>query len=270
MTVEPAQAGRNVGRLSAYEMSGFLLGPVIASVITALFNMQATFIILSLLLIAMAPLVIKADIPGAANPELQGIYLRLLKKKPMQSSLATGVAFYITVGVFEAIWAVFLADKGASQMFIGLTMSLFALPMVFISPWAGALAHTHGPLNITIVTLSIATICMICYGLLDSIYLLCIPMAIHAIADSFTMPANQLAVGIASGEDALATGQGLFGAVGMAVAAISAVGGGVFYEAFGATFLWQISALVIFLCLVFAWTKGADLRRSASLEAGGL
>ena len=95
-------------------------------------------------------------------------------------------------------------------------------------------------------------------------------MAIHAIADSFTMPANQLAVGIASGEDALATGQGLFGAVGMAVAAISAVGGGVFYEAFGATFLWQISALVIFLCLVFAWTKGADLRRSASLEAGGL
>ncbi len=270
MTVEPAQAGRNVGRLSAYEMSGFLLGPVIASVITALFNMQATFIILSLLLIAMAPLVIKADIPGAANPELQGIYLRLLKKKLMQSSLATGVAFYITVGVFEAIWAVFLADKGASQMFIGLTMSLFALPMVFISPWAGALAHTHGPLNITIVTLSIATICMICYGLLDSIYLLCIPMAIHAIADSFTMPANQLAVGIASGEDALATGQGLFGAVGMAVAAISAVGGGVFYEAFGATFLWQISALVIFLCLVFAWTKGADLRRSASLEAGGL
>ncbi len=94
-------------------------------------------------------------------------------------------------------------------------------------------------------------------------------MAIHAIADSFTMPANQLAVGIASGEDALATGQGLFGAVGMAVAAVSAVGGGIFYEAFGATFLWQVSALIMFLCLVFAWLKGGDLKRSPGMETGG-
>ena len=94
-------------------------------------------------------------------------------------------------------------------------------------------------------------------------------MAIHAIADSFTMPANQLAVGIASGEDALATGQGLFGAVGMAVAAVSAVGGGIFYEAFGATFLWQVSALIMFLFLVFAWLKGGDLKRSPGMETGG-
>lgn len=265
MTINPEEVGRNMGRLSAYEMGGFLLGPIIASMLTAWLSMQLTFVVLTGLLVGMVPLVLKEDIPGAVNPDLAGIHLRLLSRPAMQSGLATGVAFYITVGVFEAIWAVFLSDLGASQMFIGLTMSFFVLPMIFIAPWAGALAHAHGPINITTISVGIAACCMLCYGVMDSIVLLCIPMAIHSIVDAFTMPANQLAVGMASGEDALATGQGLFGAVGMAVAAIAAVGGGIFYEYYGATMLWFASAFMMAGCLVYAWWRGAELRQPVTI-----
>jgi predicted MFS family arabinose efflux permease len=178
----------------------------------------------------------------------------------MQSCIAMGIAFWITMGVFEAIWAVFLSDLGASQIFIGLTMSLFGIPMIFIAPRAGSLAQHKGPLRIAVVSIGVAIACMVLYGLFDSLWLLCVPLAIHAIADAYTMPASQLAVGQASGEGAFAAGQGLFGATGMAVAAVTAVAGGALYQQLGASGLWWISALVMVICMAFAWWRGAELR----------
>jgi MFS family permease len=130
----------------------------------------------------------------------------------MQSCIAMGIAFWVTIGVFEAIWAVFLSDLGASQIFIGLTMSLFGIPMIFISPRAGSLAQHKGPLKVAMVSISGAIVCMVLYGLFDSLWWLCVPLGIHAIVDAFTMPASQLAVAQASGEGSLAAGQGCSGA----------------------------------------------------------
>ena len=184
----------------------------------------------------------------------------------MQSCLALGIAFWITIGVFEAIWAIFLSDLGASQIFIGLTMSLFCLPMIVISPFAGAYAQRNSTLIIAVASIGTATLCMMLYGVMNSIWLLCIPLAIHAIADSFTMPASQLAVAQASGENAVATGQGLFGAMGMAVGALTAVAGGMLYQEFGATGLWWISAAAMCACLLFAWWRGTELRQPFLLQ----
>jgi predicted MFS family arabinose efflux permease len=101
---------------------------------------------------------------------------------------------------------------------------------------------------------------MVLYGLFESLLLLCLPLAIHSIADAYTMPASQLAVGQASGEGALAAGQGLFGATGMAVAAVTAVGGGALYQTLGAAGLWWIAALAMVVCMIFSWWRGAELR----------
>ncbi|MDP6469919.1 MAG: MFS transporter [Pseudomonadales bacterium] len=266
LIIDPGEVGKNMGLLSSYEMAGFLLGPVAASVVATWSSMYVTFIILSLMLLAMIPIVVRADIPGSEDAELDGIHLELLASPAMRSCLSCGIAFYITVGVFEAIWAVFLADLGASQLFIGLTMSLFAVPMLVVAPRAGTLAQRRGPLNVTIFSIGTAALCMLTYGFLESIILLCIPLAIHSAADAFTMPANQLAVGMASGKRALATGQGLFGAVGMAVSAVAAIGGGMLYEQFGASGLWLFSALLMFVCLIYAWFTGSELRQAVAFD----
>ncbi len=181
----------------------------------------------------------------------------------MQACLALGVAFWITIGVFEAVWAIFLADLGASQMFIGLTMSLFGIPMIFIAPRAGSLAQHRGPLRVASVSMAAATVCMVSYGFLNSPWLLCVPLAVHAIADAYTMPASQFAVGQASGEGALAAGQGLFGATGMAVGAVTAVGGGALYQSLGATGLWWGSAAAMVVCMLITWWRGSELRKAA-------
>lgn len=267
LTNDPARAGEAVGRLAAFDMAGFLMGPVMASFVYAWAGLRAPFIVLALMLLAFIPLAWRADVPGAQSVQSGGVLRRLIRIPEMQASLAMGVALYITVGVFEAIWAVFLADRGASQMFIGLSMSAFALPMIFVAPWAGQLSQRRGSMLIAMYSMGIAIVCMLIYGFVDSIWLLCIPLAIHATADAFTMPANQMSVGRASPEDAIAAGQGLYGALGLAVAAIAAIASGALYQSLGALGLWWISAFVMALCLAFAWIRGAELRAPAVAQA---
>ena len=257
----PANAGYALGVLAAYETAGFLIGPVIAAFVNTWFGLSETFVLLTILLIIVFPLVVGVHVPAAKTPPGKAILLELIKLPAMQSCLAMGAAFWITMGVFEVIWAIFLSDLGATQIFIGLSMSLFGLPMVFISPRAGSLAQHRGPLRVAILSIGVAILCMFSYGFIDNIWVICIPLCIHAIADAFTMPATQFAVARASGEDAIASGQGLFGAIGMLIAAVTASAGGWLYDLSGASGLWWISASAMIVLLLIAWWRGGDLRQ---------
>ncbi len=257
----PANAGYALGVLAAYETAGFLIGPVIAAFVNTWFGLSETFVLLTILLIIVFPLVVGVHVPAAKTPPGKAILLELIKLPAMQSCLAMGAAFWITMGVFEVIWAIFLSDLGATQIFIGLSMSLFGLPMVFISPRAGSLAQRRGPLRVAILSIGVAILCMFSYGFIDNIWVICIPLCIHAIADAFTMPATQFAVARASGEDAIASGQGLFGAIGMLIAAVTASAGGWLYDLSGASGLWWISASAMIVLLLIAWWRGGDLRQ---------
>jgi MFS family permease len=257
----PANAGYALGVLAAYETAGFLIGPVIAAFINTWFGLSETFVLLTILLVIVFPLVVGVRVPAAKTPPGKAILLELIKLPAMQSCLAMGAAFWITMGVFEVIWAIFLSDLGATQIFIGLSMSLFGLPMVFISPRAGSLAQRRGPLRVAILSIGVAILCMFSYGFIDNIWVICIPLCIHAIADAFTMPATQFAVARASGEDAIASGQGLFGAIGMLIAAVTASAGGLLYDLSGASGLWWISASAMIVLMLIAWWRGGDLRQ---------
>jgi len=83
---------------------------------------------------------------------------------------------------------------------------------------------------------------------------------VHSIVDAITMPAVQLAVGYASGQGALAAGQGLFSATGLAVAAVASLGAGALYASWGALGVWWVSAGIMLVCIVLAslWGRGHD------------
>ena len=117
------------------------------------------------------------------------------------------------------------------------------------------------------LTMTSAVACMVLYGVLTSLWWLCVPMVLHAVVDAITMPATQLAVGYASGEGALAAGQGLFGATGLAVAALASVGAGVLYEGLGAAGVWWASAGAMVVCIVLARLQGKG--HDWSSEAAG-
>lgn len=251
----PNNAGSALGKLAAWEMVGFLIGPALASVLFEIAGLTLTFAVVAALIVLCTPWVFRVHIPGSEQP-LQRAMLTLIKRPDMQACLALGIAFYTAIGVWDAIWAIFIADQGGSQLFIGITMSLFTLPMILIAPWAGGLASRTNVLNLVSGTMFVALICMLGYGVIDSIWWMLLPMIVHAVVDAVSMPATQLAVGYASGENAIAAGQGLYGAAGLIVAAIASIGGGAIYQHYGAKELWIGSAAFMLLCLIFAHWRG--------------
>lgn len=252
---DPARAGETLGKLAAWEVVGFLIGPIVASLFYELYGVRAPFAFIALATLALMPVVWRVEIPGSAHT-LPRSMRTLLTQPAMQSCIAMGIGFYLAIGVFDAIWAMFMADLGASQLFIGITMSAFTLPMLVVAPWAGRLAARRHVLNLITVTLTIAMGAMLSYGFIDSVWWLFVPVIVHAVADAVTMPALQLAVGYASGEHALAAGQGLFGATGLVVAAAASLLSGALYQSLGAAGLWLVAAAAMALTVAFARWRG--------------
>jgi len=80
------------------------------------------------------------------------------------------------------------------------------------------------------------------------------------------MPAIQLAMARASDEAAIATGQGLLGAVNLSVAASAAIAGGWVYDTFGATVVWQGAGCLMLVLLTVASLRGSELRTGEDAE----
>lgn len=256
--MNPTKAGEMLGRLAAWEMVGFLVGPILASVLFEVGGIALPFYCLTAILLAVVPFVLRVQIPGSETP-LEKPMRALLKRPAMQSCIALGVAFYLAIGAFDALWALFISDLGASQLYIGVTLSLFTLPMILVAPFAGRYASQHNILRLLTKSLGLAVIMIASYAFIESIWWICLPLVIHAIADAVSMPATQLAVGKASGESALSAGQGLFGAIGLIVAAVASLGGGYLYQSAGAGTVWLTVASAMIVCLVFAYWRGRGI-----------
>ncbi len=177
----------------------------------------------------------------------------------LAASLVAAIGFYLTIGVFEAVWSVLLRDHGAKTWLIGLTLSLFTVPMIFLAPVGGRVAQRRGPIRTVGFSIALATLCTFSYGAIDVLWVLLVVSLVHAMADSFTMPANQVAVAMAAPRHRLAAAQGLLGAVGLATAGIVGLAAGAVYEHAGAFTLFAASAAVMALCLVTALVLGRDL-----------
>ena len=187
----------------------------------------------------------------------------LLAQGPVRGVVLCTVAFYTTVGVFEAIWSIFLDDLGASQRYIALTLTLFAVPMLVVPIYGGRLAQRLGPLRVTAWSLGAAIPFMTLYGDLAALGVLCV---VHAIADSFTMPSLQLGIAQAAPRRHLASGQGLVGATGQAVAAVTAIGSGTVYQFQGAAVLFSGSAAIMLVLLVAGLWQGRALMAPSVAE----
>jgi MFS family permease len=186
----------------------------------------------------------------------------LLAVPAMQATLAVAVAFYVTIGMFEAIWAVLLRDRGAETWLIGLTLSLFTVPMIFLAPIGGRAAQRRGPLRVVSVSLTVAALCTFSYGILPSLWMLLAVSIVHAIADSFTMPGNQVSAALASPPEHASSAQGLLGATGLAAAGLTGLVAGYLYEHSGRLAVCTTTAAVMTVFLVAARLLGAGRLRA--------
>jgi len=260
ISAAPEHAGERLGFMASFEMAGFISGPVLASILYQALGLRATFLALALALIVLVWPVLKTPIPESPMAAGDSSPIRLLfGLREIRGVLLCSLAFYTTVGVFEAIWAVLLTDRGAGQLFIGITLSVFSIPFVIFPPFAGRLASRQGPLRVAAVGIGFAIPCMFAYGWTGSLVGLAVLVAVHSVADSFTMTALQLGIARSSPPEHLASGQGLIGAAGQLTAAVTAFLSGWVYGAWGAQVLFGYSAALMAVLLTIGLWQGVSL-----------
>ena len=256
---DPDRIGENLGKQGSFDISGFVLGPTMAAGISWVFDFQAPFWALFFLYVGIFFVGMRLDL-SVTRTASRGRALRTLLALPtIRAALGASIAFYVTIGMFEAVWALLLKDLGAGRILIGTTLSFFTVPMIFLAPTGGRYAQRYGPLRVAGFSIAVATLCTLSYGFLP-LWPLLIVSVVHAVADSFTMPANQVAVAMSSPPEHVAAGQGLLGAVGVAVAGtVGIVAGGVYGElGRGPLFVGTAATMAVFL--VWAIFNAGSLR----------
>ncbi len=261
---DPQRVGSNLGRQTAFDVAGFVLGPALAAVLAEWLGLRAPFLVLTVAYVLAIFLVGRVTTAGDAAPAESSPSGRssLLRLPAMQSALFSAIAFYLTIGMFEALWSILLRDQGAATWLIGLTLSLFTIPMIIFAPKGGAMAQRRGPIVIVSFSITAAAIATFAYGVAP-LWLLIALSGIHAVADAFTMPANQVAVAMSSPPDQFAAGQGLLGATGLAIAALSALIGAAVYDAYGRGAIFTGTAVLMMVCLLISrqrWRAQPALR----------
>jgi MFS family permease len=252
ITRDPDHVGANLGRLASFDVTGFVLGPLLAAVAAQLLGIRAPFWFLAGVLLGVLVLTLRLDLSAGAAGGQRRVIRALFAIPAMQATLAMAVAFYVTVGMFEAIWAVLLRDRGAETWLIGLTLSLFTVPMIFLAPIGGRVAQRRGPLRVVTMSLAVAAACTFSYGVLPSLWLLLAASIVHAVADSFTMPGNQVSAALASPPENASSAQGLLGATGLAAAGLTGLVAGALYEEWGRVAVCTTTATVMIVFILTA------------------
>jgi MFS family permease len=106
------------------------------------------------------------------------------------------------------------------------------------------------------VSIAIAAVCTFSYGVLPSLWMLLAVSIVHAVADSFTMPSNQVAAALGSPPEHLSAAQGLLGATGLAAAGLTGLVAGAVYEGAGRFAVCAGTATVMVVFLAMAVTLG--------------
>jgi MFS family permease len=243
VSVDPEHVGHNLGRMSSFDIGGFVLGPLLPVALADHFGVKSSFVVLGVAAIVLLPLVVRLHDSGPLD--VARAPMRNLFHRPMVGTLIASAAMFIAIGTFDALWSVLLTDRGASRRVIGIGITLFGLPLIVLASVGGRIAQRQGPLRIFALSTCFATPCIIAYGQVGSVLALTLVAVVHALGDAFGFPAIQVAAAVAAPPEQQAAGQGLLGAVGLASAGVAAQLAGAGYHAWGSGPVFLIVGLAV-------------------------
>ena len=250
-----ANSGEVLGRMASVEVGGFVAGPLIAAALSEWFGLHVPFIAMAVALACTSPAVARIKEPPEHDEQPRQALRVLVRIRGVRSGLAIALALYLSIGVFETVWALYLSDLGASTGVISVTLAVFALPLVALSPFGGRLADRRGPMRTGVLALAFTVPIIALYGVVGSVAAAAGLALIHCVGDSVTTPSGQAAVARASPPSLIAAGQGLYGAAGTAAAAVAAFGAAPLYDV-SRDGMWFVTAAGVGILTTLAWWWG--------------
>lgn len=141
--VPAEERGVAYGWMAGADMSGLIVGPALGGIL-AVFGRRTVFEVTGLAMLVAALVVALTLSSGSLKDLKEGL------EKPIQSAavlragsaavrglamLSLGIGF--VYGVYNVVWSLFMKAIGATDWQVGLSFSLFALPLVITAPLAG-------------------------------------------------------------------------------------------------------------------------------------
>lgn len=264
---DPENLGSNLGMLLAADVTGFALGPAISALLVPAFGIPAPFLVIATATVLCMPLVYRVQVTEATDLPARRFAFDLLRSRPMIAALMMGAAVFLMIGTFDALWAIVLDDLDASEWVANIGITLFALPLIFLSSWGGRLAQRIGPFRLGPIGLLFGAGFMFSYGLLPTgIAMFCVGI-FHGISDGITVSSTGVAVGLAAPRDRQAGAQGMLGAAETLTGGITAVLAGVLYTLGGRTLAYTVCAVIMVALAIGAFVLvGADYRHRQALH----
>lgn len=244
----PGREGSMLGRLSAVETAGFVSGPVLGAIVFEVWGLDAPFLLVGILLLATAPALVRIPLPkmGLREPAKQLAVMRnLLTRREPLAAILLGGALFLPAGMYEAIWARFMLDLGASTLFVGLSLSFYGIPFSATAALVGSWIDRRGPWPAMALALAMIVPLTMIYGFLTSPLILMLLAAVEAVGNGAGIPAAQAAMAAATGEGDRAAGQGLVAAAGQIGAGMAALLAAPLYAGPGPEVTFMVVAIVV-------------------------
>ena len=207
-----------------------------------------------------------ADRSGDAD--VRGDRVLRLVNRGLISAIILNAGSYYGFGTYEVIWSLFLEGLGADLALIGLTFTMFGLPVLVLSPYAGRLVDRRGPFLFIVLGMVLPAVTAVLYTLMRDPALAVPLILVEATGAALLSPALYAVVAASSPRGRSSTAQGLFGAAGTLGFIIASVTSGVLAErsillpfyTFGAVMIVALAAAIV--------VGGSRLRwRSADAQA---
>ena len=253
IVADPENLGRNMGRLGAFDVAGFVVGPTVAALLHALGGFRTPFWTMAALLALLVPTAWRARPDTAARDIERRRPTDLFRNRRLVGAFFVVASYFVFIGAFESIWVLEMDHRGAEQWQIGVAVTVVALPIAVLSPWGGVLAQRYGARRWAISVLTACALFSASFGLVEGLVALVALTAACSCAEGIGFPSTPMLVSAAVPEDRQAAAQGLASAVEVGTAAVASLGLAAIYDTSGDTVAWAVTAATMAVLLVVGW-----------------
>lgn len=193
------QRGLRIAQLTVAQNVGMLMGPVFGGALVMSFGLAAPFWA-HFVLCGLGGLLV-AKLPGAGQAEARERRAKTGGRDPdgiwrqVQWLPFTGLSLRVfangfAIGMYEAIWAIYLRDLGGTPWHISLSWTLFSLPAIVLAALAGRTIDRGGPARPLVLGALFSSVLVLGYGLTQRIDVLLWLGVVEGIGFAFAYPAQ--------------------------------------------------------------------------------
>ena len=213
-----------LGAMGGVALAGFVTGPVIGGFLVGPLGLRWPFIIFSISALVSLIIVSTQHLPTLPySTDRQRLPFGLLRHRAVLVPILMLEAIALPVGMYEALWDRFLTDIGASDIVVGLSLGVYALPFVLLSRFGGRLADRRGKARIAFWSMLVIAPITALYGWFTLPIIPILLGMVESCAQATGSPAAQGLLAEGAPEGGASAAQGLAGACHQLLAAVVAI-----------------------------------------------